>query len=402
MRIRIEKGLARGKVTAPPSKSMAHRLLISAALSDGVSVIHGISDCDDVRATIECLGALGVKIELSGLDATVSGIDITRAEATAPLYTGESGSTMRFLIPLLALSGNTAVLYGKESLLSRPMTVYENIFAERGVTFIQDKNSIVVRGKLTGGKYEVVGNISSQFISGLLFTLPLCREDSIIRIAPPIESRSYIELTLSALRSFGIKAEWSDEYTLKIPGSQKYIPTEITVEGDYSGAAFLEAFNIISGEVEVLGLSKDSLQGDASYRKYFDMISRGMPSIHIGDCPDLGPILFAMSSAKSGGIFSGTRRLKIKESDRAAVMAEELKKFGASVSVYDDTVVVYPKEFHTPSEVLSGHNDHRIVMSLAVLLTLVGGEIEGAEAIAKSYPGFFDDIRALGISVTEI
>jgi 3-phosphoshikimate 1-carboxyvinyltransferase len=206
-------------------------------------------------------------------------------------------------------------------------------------------------------------------------------------------------LTVNAVKKFGITAEWVDEYTIKIPGKQKYMPTEITVEGDYSGAAFPDALNLFGGEVCVLGLAPDSIQGDSAYKRYYEMLNRRVPSIHIGDCPDLGPVLFAIAAAKFGGVFSGTKRLKIKESDRAAAMAEELKKFGTSVSVYDDSVVIYPADFHAPTETLSGHNDHRIVMALAILLTLTGGEIDGAEAIKKSYPEFFDSLKSLGICI---
>ena len=225
--------------------------------------------------------------------------------------------------------------------------------------------------------------------------------DSTIKITPPIESRSYIELTIDALRSFGVDICWSDEHTLKIAGNQKLIPADVTVEGDYSGAAFPAALNLFSGEVMIDGLREDTIQGDSVYKKYYDMLKSGAPTIHIGDCPDLGPVLFAVAAAKNGGVFTGTKRLKIKESDRAAAMADELKKFGTSVSVYEDTVVIFPAEFHAPKEVLFGHNDHRIVMSLAVLLTLTGGEIDGAEAVSKSYPEFFMHLSQLGIEVTQ-
>jgi 3-phosphoshikimate 1-carboxyvinyltransferase len=208
-------------------------------------------------------------------------------------------------------------------------------------------------------------------------------------------------MTIEALSSFGVVANWEDEYTIFIRGNQKYIAADVTVEGDYSGAAFPEALNLFGGDVTIEGLSESTLQGDRVYKKYFDILSHGVPTIHIGDCPDLGPILFAVAAAKCGGIFSGTKRLKIKESDRAAAMAGELKKFGVSVSVYEDKVVVYPVAFHAPTEPLFGHGDHRIVMSLAILLTLTGGEIKGAEAVRKSYPGFFTHLRSLGIEVTE-
>lgn len=401
MKIRIEKGTAKGRITAPPSKSMAHRLLISAAMCDGVSTVRGISSCEDVLATLDCLSALGIKTERNGNDVTVYGQDFRKATPSAPLECRESGSTLRFMIPPAMLSGHTTVFYGAKSLMRRPMGVYKNLFSEMGLVYIDDEDSIVVKGPLIGGEYNLVGNVSSQFISGLIFALPLAENDSVIKIAPPIESRSYINLTVNAVKRFGIKVEWLDEYTLKIPGSQAYLPTDVTVEGDFSGAAFPDALNLFEGSVDISGLNPDSIQGDKVYKRYFDMLNGGVPTIHIGDCPDLGPILFAVAAAKYGGVFSGTKRLKIKESDRAEAMARELKKFGTAVSVYEDSVVIYPADFHAPSEALSGHNDHRIVMSLAVLLTLTGGEIEGAEAISKSYPDFFENLRALGIEVYE-
>lgn len=401
MKIRIDKGTARGRITAPPSKSMAHRLLICAAMSNGVSTVRGISDCEDVAATLDCLRALGIKTTKAGNDVTVLGRCFRDVQPIAPLECRESGSTLRFMIPPAMLSGQTTVFYGAERLMQRPMSVYQKIFKEKGLTYIEDGSSIVVRGKLCGGEYNLVGNISSQFISGLIFALPLADGDSVIKIAPPIESRSYINLTINAVREFGIKVEWADEYTLKISGNQTYQATNVTVEGDYSGAAFPDSLNLFGGKVEVSGLNPESIQGDSVYKRYFEMLRGGSPTIHIGDCPDLGPILFAVAAAKCGGVFCGTKRLKIKESDRAAAMAAELKKFGTSVSVYEDSVVVYPAEFHAPSESLSGHNDHRIVMSLAILLTLTGGEIEGAEAISKSYPDFFKHLKSLGIGVHE-
>ena len=400
MKIRINRGRARGTISAPPSKSMAHRLLISAAICEGESVVHGISTCEDVLATLDCLRALGIECIQDGDDVTVRGKDPRNMHPTAPLKCRESGSTLRFMIPIAMRSGQTAVFYGAGGLMSRPMSVYENMCRERGLTYVSDGESIVVKGPLSGGEFTLPGNVSSQFISGLLFALPTADEDSTIRILPPIESRSYIELTMDALRSFGVSAVWQDEHTIYIRGKQRYEPSEVTVEGDYSGAAFPEALGLFGGEVTVLGLREDTIQGDSVYRKYYDMLVRGVPTIHIGDCPDLGPVLFAIAAAKNGGIFTGTRRLKIKESDRAEAMAEELKKFGTSVSVYEDTVVIYPAEFHAPTEELCGHNDHRIVMALSVLLTLTGGVIDGAEAVSKSYPAFFENLSSLGIEVS--
>ena len=399
MIVNIEKGRAKGSVQAPPSKSMAHRFLICAALADGESVIHGMSDCEDVRATLDCLSALGVPFEQNGDTVKVKGTDAREMSANAPLACRESGSTLRFFVPLCMISGNNTMLTGAPQLLKRPMNVYEALAKEKGLTFSQDDKSVMVKGPLKSGEYKVAGNVSSQFISGLLFALPLVKGDSTINIIPPVESRSYIELTLFALREFGVEVTWKDDYTLFIKGGQTYKARETTVEGDYSGAAFFEAMNVLGSDISVEGLREDSLQGDKVYSRYFEMLCKGTPTIHIGNCPDLGPVLFAVAAAKNGGVFTGTARLKIKESDRAAAMAQELKKFGVSVTIHDDAVVVYPLEFHKPTEDLFGHGDHRIVMSLAVLLTLTGGNIEGAEAVSKSFPSFFEDIKSLGIEV---
>ena len=400
MRVTIEKGLAGGSVKAPPSKSMSHRFLICAALAKGRSVIRGMSDCDDVRATISCLEGLGVPITVQGDTVTVDGTDFTGVAPGGVLDCRESGSTLRFLVPLCLMCERNVMLTGKAGLLSRPMSVYEGLSREKGFVFLQDEGSVMVRGPLESGDFRVAGNVSSQFISGLLFALPLAKGDSTITITPPIESRSYIELTLSALREFGVSAYWQDDHTLFIKGGQQYLPSEKTVEGDFSGSAFYHALNALGSDVEVSGLREDSLQGDKVYSRYFDMLCKGTPTIHIGDCPDLGPILFALAAAKYGGVFTGTSRLRIKESDRASVMATELRKFGASVVVHEDDVVVYPAGFHAPDGVLSGHGDHRIVMSLAVLLTATGGTIEGAEAVAKSLPSFFDDMTHLGVRLS--
>ncbi len=401
MNVFIEKGKASGRVKAPPSKSMAHRMLICGALAEGESTIRGISECEDVLATLDCLSALGVPYEMDGDTVKIRGIDMKNAYPRGHLTCRESGSTLRFLVPICLLSGNNTLLSGAESLMRRPMNVYAALAKEKGFTFIQDERSVIVKGPLTAGEYRVAGDISSQFISGLLFALPLLDQDSTVNIIPPIESRSYINLTIFALAEFGIEIKWQDDHTLLIKGSQKYKAVDTSVEGDYSGAAFLSALSILGGDVEIEGLREDSLQGDKVYARYYDMLCKGTPTIHIGDCPDLGPVLFAVAAAKYGGVFTGTSRLRMKESDRGAAMAEELKKFGTAVTVHDDTVVVYPADFHAPTSTLHSHNDHRIVMSLAVLCTLTGGGIEGAEAVAKSYPSFFEDLSALGIK-TEV
>lgn len=400
MKVTINKGRAAGCVTAPSSKSMAHRLLISAALAEGESIVHGIPFCDDVLATIDCLTSLGAKFNVEGDTVRVIGTNPRTAAPSSALSCRESGSTLRFMVPVCLLCDKNIMLTGSSTLMRRPMGAYEALSRDKGFTFLHDDNSVILRGPLAAGSYRIAGDVSSQFITGLLFALPLADGDSVLEIIPPVVSRPYIDLTLSALKDFGIEAKWSDDHTLRIPGNQKYRPREVTVEGDYSGAAFLEALNAIGGDVEIKGLREDSLQGDRVYQTFFKQLERGIPTIHIADCPDLGPVLFALAAAKHGGIFTGTSRLRFKESDRAECMAEELKKFGTSVTIRDDSVTVYPADFHAPTETLCGHNDHRIVMSMAVLLTLTGGTIEGAEAISKSFPDFFSDLGELGIEET--
>ena len=400
MRVEIEPSLAKGTVSAPTSKSIAHRMLIAAALAEGKSELYGIRECQDVSATVDCLRALGAKIEIDKKSGTytVYGVDITNAAPTSKLFANESGSTLRFLIPIASLTGKSVEFCGAKRLMERPLSVYEKIYADSGYTFRREGNSLTVEGKIPSGEYVIPGDISSQFITGLIFALPLAGKSSTIKIIPPFESRSYVEMTLAAVREFGIHAKFLDQFTIGIE-SGRYRPRSLSVEGDYSGSAFIEALNLFGGEVTVKGLLPCSLQGDRVYREHFLSLNRGFAKIDISDCPDLGPILFAVAVAKFGGEFIGTARLKIKESDRASAMKEELSKLGALVEVYDDKVIIKKQELKSPSVPISSHNDHRIVMSMAVLLTLVGGCIEGASAIDKSYPDFFRHLQMLGIKV---
>lgn len=399
MRIRIEKGRAWGTVQVPPSKSMSHRLLIAAALSEDESIISGISKCDDVLATIECLKLLGADIVIKGKNAVVRGISKKNRQNRTALYCRESGSTMRFLIPIAMLFNGTTTFTAADGLMKRPMTVFETMSREKGYFFEQKENEIVVSGPMRAGIYELPGNISSQFISGLLFALPLLKEDSLINIIPPLESRSYIDLTIAALKQFGVEIQWQDEFSIRIKGSQCYKGVNTVVEGDDSAAAFMAALNVLGGEVSLTGLKQNSLQGDAVYSSYFQQLIRGNSRLSLKNCPDLAPVLFAVAAAGKGGVFEDSGRLKIKESDRAAVMAEELRKFGTELEIYKNHVIVKALKFHKPESTVYGHGDHRIVMALAILLTLTGGEISGAEAVTKSYPDFFEDLKKLNIGV---
>ena len=399
MNVTIRPGKAVGTVTAPPSKSMAHRLLICAGLAEGTSRISALAYNEDILATLDCLKALGATCHIEGDSVTVTGI---RAQQIAPdqtLCCRESGSTLRFFIPLALLCGKEVTFTGTEKLLSRPLDIYEKLCAEKGFLFDHSGTSLRVQGNLTGGYYEIPGDISSQFITGLLFALAQTGEESTIEITRTLESKSYIDLTLQALNAFGIRASWQDSRRIFIPGNQQFRARDMAVEGDYSGAAFYGAMNALGSQITVEGLKADSLQGDKVYARYMQSLLEGCPEIDLSDCPDLGPVLFAVAAANNGAHFTGTRRLKIKESDRAEAMARELRAFGTEVIVEENSVTVVAKDFHAPDRVLEGHNDHRIVMALAVLLMVTGGVIAGAQAVRKSFPDFFEKLQQLGIEV---
>ncbi len=407
----IEKSSANGKIFAPPSKSMAHRALISAALSSGKSVIHNIDLSEDIKATLSCIKELGVAYSIEEKTIYVEGFggklengcDIQNdSEKKTRLFNcNESGSTLRFFIPISLLSNVPSRFIGSEVLMTRPMTVYEKICGEQNISFNTSKDGIFTEGKLKSGRFEIPGNISSQFVTGLLFVLPLLEGDSEIVLTNSIESKPYIDMTIQAQKTFGIDVAWLNENTLFIKGKQTYRATETTVEGDYSNAAFFDAFNFLGGNVEVLGLNKESLQGDKVYHEYFEKLSNGFATLDISDCPDLGPILFVVAASLHGGEFIGTKRLKIKESNRGFVMCEELSKFGIKTLQEENRIVIYGGNLSSPKTIIEGHNDHRIVMSLSVLLTLTGGEITDSHAVNKSFPEFFERMKDVGIFVKE-
>ena len=401
MNVIIKPSTACGHITAPPSKRMAHRNLICGGLSAD-SKISNIARSEDINATLRCLKALGAQIEEHGDCVQIGGLDPAAANPTAPLYCHESGSTLRLMVPLCLLSRNPIRLTGTPRLMERPLGVYADLCKKAGLQFKQDGTTLTVCGPLKSGRYTVPGDVSSQFISGLLFALPLTEGDSVIEIDGNVESISYIDLTIKALADFGITVRRPTENQLHIPGGQVYKPRQLAVEGDYSNAAFLEAFNLFDGSVTVDGLDDASLQGDRVYRLLFDHLASGDVSpIDLTDCPDLAPILFAVAAAKNGGVFTGTARLRFKECDRAAAMQAELGKCGIPVAVEENRVIVHAAPLHAPISAVDGHNDHRIVMAMSVLCSLVGGEIADAQVVAKSYPDFFSGLFALGIEVLE-
>ncbi len=397
MNVKIKKCSLRGEITAPPSKSMAHRLLICAGLSEGESLIDNVAYSEDILATLDCLSEMGAEIEKGKASVKIRGVSPLHIMESKSFSARESGSTLRFFIPLALLSECEHSFTGYGRLMERPMELYERLCKEKGLGYRHSDGKITVKGRLLSGEYTLRGDVSSQFISGLLFALPLCEGDSRIHLTGKTESRSYIGMTLSAMSDFGVKAEWENENTIYIKGSQQYKSGKFTVEGDCSNAAFPEAFNYIGSCVSVNGTDGNTIQGDRVYKEYFAKLSEGTPTLDVSDCPDLAPILMTLACVLNGAVLTGTARLKIKESDRGTVMKEELSKFGADIEIKDNEIIIRKSPLHKSGTPLSGHNDHRVVMSLAVLSSLFGGEIEGAEAVRKSWPDFFERLSEIGL-----
>lgn len=420
MDIRLTPSKLNGTVEAVSSKSDMHRLLIAAALSDKPTVINCNIISEDIAATVSCLEALGAKINIDVGKITVNPIETLKEKAEFDC--GESGSTLRFLLPVASALGVEACFNGRGRLPSRPILPLRNEMENCGVKFSPPwEFPIKVSGKLEAGEFGFRGNVSSQFASGLLFALPVVDGDSVIKLYPPVESRPYIDMTLKVLENFGIEIREKDN-TFFIKGNQKYIsPLEVTAEGDWSNSAFFLAAGALGEEITVTGLDINSLQGD---RKIVDLlketganvkingdrvsVSRGELKgiqINAGDIPDLVPIMSVVGANCESGItvISNAQRLRFKECDRLAALGECLNNIGNINAETDDGLVVWSGDPLRGGEVFS-FDDHRIVMSMAIAAANAQKEtvIKNAEAINKSYPTFFVDYRKLGGKVDVI
>lgn len=402
MKVKILPSKTSGEVSAPPSKSFAHRYLIGSVLSRGKCVIKNIADSDDISATLSCIEQLGGSVTKDGNIVTVIPTNEKQIE-NAVFDCKESGSTLRFFIPVvLATGAKNCTFSGSERLLARGIKEYEKLFENSDVKIKSDKKSIEVNGTLSAGNYEISGEVSSQYTTGMLFALSRLTGKSTLKITGNAESRAYVDMTIKVLKDFGADITETEKNFFEINGKGRLSPGEFTVEGDWSNAAFLIALSRLVGTISVSGLNENSVQGDRFCTAAFDALDGENAEIDLKDCPDLAPILFAYAAYKNGGKFINTRRLRVKESDRANVMAEELKKFGANVKVYENSVEIEKTQLKPPIVPLCGHNDHRIVMALSVLAAVFGAEIDGAEAVNKSYPDFFRVIKKAGVNVYEI
>ena len=422
MDIRIYPGKLSGTVRVPPSKSVAHRALICASLAEGKSEIRGISGSKDMEATIGCMTALGASVrrtapetvEVEGIGSR-AGDGITGAGAVLDCI--ESGSTLRFLLPVAAALGAEASFEGRGKLPERPMTPLADEMKKKGVTFLpegRDHLPFSIRGRLQPGIFEIPGNVSSQYISGLLFALPLLKEESEIRVRGKLESSGYVALTLKMIRDFGVRIEETD-FGFRIPENQSYRAKDIEVEGDYSQAAFWLTAAACGSDLTVTGLREDSSQGDREALGILKRFGAGVAEadgnvtvtktgslraadVNGRDIPDIIPVLsVAAACAEGTSVFSDVSRLRIKECDRLSAMADCLARLGVQTRETEDTLTVTGGMLQGGCSV-SGYNDHRIVMSMAVaaLCCRQPVVIRGAEAVAKSYPDFFYEFTRLG------
>lgn len=395
----IKPSFLKGRLDIPASKSCAHRAIICAALAEGTSILSGVSMSKDIKATIDAMSALGASFEVNGDIVTVNGIKNPCKNAV--IDCNESGSTLRFVIPIAAALGTDSEFQGRGRLPERPIDIYKRELSKNGVEFVSGEMPYKITGKLQGGKYEIEGDVSSQFVTGLIFALPLLEEDSQIVLTSHLESRPYVDITIDILRRFGISVE-ENENGFMIPGGQKYTPHDEKIEGDYSQAAFFYVANALGSEVELGNLNKNSVQGD---KKILDIINEvcyngnvNSYKVDCSDIPDLVPILAVLGAFGIGeSVIYNAKRLKIKESNRLETTAALLNDLGGDVEVTDDGLIIRPTG-NMHGGVVDSFGDHRIVMAAAIAASRIDGEviIKGAESAEKSYPDFFKDYKQLG------
>lgn len=384
MDVRIQPRRLSGVVTPPPSKSMAHRAVLAMALSDGKGELFNVEDSQDIQATKRC----------------VESLKTSRPAGALPLLDcGESGSTLRFLIPIaLALAGG-GVFTGRGRLMERPQQPYFDIFEEKGIHYERKDGALLVRGTLAPGTYRLPGNVSSQFVTGLLYALPLLPGDSVIQITTPLESSGYVDMTLDMLRKFGVAVEHKSYEAFRVPGNQAYHARSITVESDWSQAGFWYAAKALDSSVDILGLEPRSTQGDRVVAEHSARLSRpGDVDIDVSGCPDLLPPLAVMAAVRNGTTrFVNAARLRMKESDRLATTAAALNALGGQAEEGADSLTVHSVPSFSGGTV-DGANDHRIVMAAAIAATRSTAPVTilGAGAVNKSYPSFWDDYKRLG------
>lgn len=403
MNVTITPGLLRGRLTPPPSKSESHRLIIGAALCEGVSTLSNMAYSEDIEATIACMTALGASFVTDGSTLHVTGLrkngKLPEFNELPRLDCGESGSTLRFLIPVALAVAGGGVFSGRGRLMQRPQTPYETLFRAHGIAFESTETALTVRGQLNPGTFSLPGNVSSQFFTGLLYALPLLGGDSQLISTTAQESASYLDMTLEALSCFGIRCK-AEPDRFFISGNNRFYPADNHVGADWSNGAFWLAANYLGSAVEICGLDTQSAQGDRAIWSFADRMKHsGSLELNVSDCPDLVPPIAAMAALRVGETTQivGAARLRIKESDRLKTVTETLRALGAQIDEQPESLRIEGvAALH--GGIVDGCNDHRIAMMAAIAATRASDTvtITGAQCVNKSYPDFWRDFQALG------
>ncbi len=385
-----------GSVTVPPSKSIAHRLIIAASLAKGESIIENVSLSEDIKATAGAMKALGADISFLENKVKVLGINKEIKHTDTEIFCNESGSTLRFMIPLALSFGGSFLFTGSSRLMERPLDSYFEIFDKVGIKYEKRENGIFFSGKLDAGRYSLRGDVSSQYITGLIFALSRLNKRSEIEITTNLESAGYIDLTIDALSDFGVKV-LKEGNKFIICENQQFMPKNARVEGDYSQAAFYLVANAIGNDVSVLDLNANSHQGDKEILSVINDMKNGGITLDVSQIPDLVPIIAVLATQTEGVThIINAGRLRIKESDRLSAITKELKKMGAKICEEPEGLIIEGKTKLYGAEVYA-HNDHRIAMSLAIAATVADGEVKitNSECVKKSYGNFWDDYFSL-------
>ncbi|AYV92920.1 3-phosphoshikimate 1-carboxyvinyltransferase [Fusobacterium necrophorum subsp. funduliforme ATCC 51357] len=394
----------KGKLQIPASKSYCHRYIIAASLAKEMSILHNISLSDDIQSTIENMKKLGAKIEQREQDFLIQKGDICDNQKNFHFFCSESASTLRFLIPLSLIQYRKVSFYGRNTLPNRPLSPFFPILNSSGISFrTEGENSLCIQleGQLKAGNYSLEGNISSQFITGLLFALPLLDGNSQLHILGNLESKAYVDMSLDVLEKFKIQI-FREKNHFFIPGKQEYQAYSTTIEGDYSQAAFFLVANSMGNEIEIAGLTKDSKQADFQISSMIQALEEKVPQETLildgSQCPDIIPILSVKAALTQGKtVIQNIKRLRMKECDRLHATADILNKLGAKV-VENSSSLEFEGVSHFKGNSVSSFEDHRMAMMIAVASTRCQGEIllDNATCVSKSYPTFWEDFKSLG------
>lgn len=409
MKLTLSPAKLNGCITPAPSKSQLHRLIILASLANGESTIRDFELSKDLLATMRAVDTLGARIGIDGNTMHIHGIDPHGVwmKKLPQIDCIESGTTLRFMIPIALAVAGGGVFTGSERLMQRPLEPYFEIFREQGIRYSLKNNALTVQGQLRPGQYRLPGNVSSQFFSGLLLALPLLSEPSVLIPEGRLESSSYITMTLYALSQFGvhIPSTMSLPPQYHIPANVIYPAQDLSLEADWSQAAFWYAAAGIGNAVTVTGMSAESLQGDRAILEHGTMLNaHGDVTIDISDCPDLAPPLAVWGALRNGQLrLTNAARLRLKESDRLSAIAQTLTALGADIREEADSLTIQGKTSLRGGVTVDCYNDHRIAMMLAIAATRCAQPVTltGTLCVSKSYPNFWKDYKALGGIVYE-